>query len=316
VIVALVANLGVAVAKIAAAAITGSTAMTAEASHACADVGNQLLLLVAQRRSARPPDARRPFGYGREAYFWALLASVVVFVAGAVFSLREGIDELLAPAKSISFAVVYGVLGLSVVLDSISLLQSVHQLRAEARLQRRDFIDQLMLTSDPTVRAVFAEDAAAIAGDVTAFVGIALHHVTGSSAPEGWAAVVIGLLLVGVGLQLARRNRDFLLGEQAPQGAKDRITRTINSFPGVTAVVELLVTFVGPRQVWVLARVDIDDALIGSEVETLVSAIARQLAERSEYVVRADIVPTGPSVSPTPPVDGSVAPTSPPTILR
>ena len=84
VVVALVANIGVAIAKVAAAVLTASTAMTAEASHACADVGNQLLLVVAQRRSVRPADSRHPFGYGRDAYFWALLASVVVFVAGAV----------------------------------------------------------------------------------------------------------------------------------------------------------------------------------------------------------------------------------------
>ena len=156
VVVALVANIGVAIAKVTAAVLTASTAMTAEAAHACADVGNQVLLVVAQRRSGRPADTRHPFGYGREAYFWALLASVVVFVAGAVFSFREGIAEFMHPVPLDSFTVVYVVLGVSVVLDTTSLIQSVLQLRREARVQSRDFLDQLMLTSDPTVRAVFA----------------------------------------------------------------------------------------------------------------------------------------------------------------
>ena len=291
--VALLANIGVAIAKVIAAVLTASTAMTAEASHACADVGNQLLLVVAQRRSTRLADQRRPFGYGREAYFWALLASVVVFVAGAVFSFREGIAELLHPVPLESFTVVYIVLAVSVALDSTSLLQSVRQLRREARAQSRDFLDQLMLTSDPTVRAVFAEDAAAIAGDLVAFAGIALHQRTGSSSPEGWAATIIGVLLVGVGLQLARRNRDFLLGEQAPPAAKKRIRETIAAFPGITAVEELLVTFIGPRQVWVLCRVDIDDALHGDQVESLVRELDRSLRTQSAYVHRVDIVPTG-----------------------
>ncbi|MDQ6852078.1 MAG: cation transporter [Actinomycetota bacterium] len=92
--VALAANLGVALAKFVAAVFTGSTAMSAEASHAFADTGNEVLLLIAQRSSTRPGDDQHPFGYGREAYFWALIASVVVFVGGAVFSLREGIIEL------------------------------------------------------------------------------------------------------------------------------------------------------------------------------------------------------------------------------
>jgi cation diffusion facilitator family transporter len=292
--VALLANIGVAIAKVLAAVLTASTAMTAEAAHACADVGNQALLIVAQRRSVRPADARHPFGYGREAYFWALLASVVVFVAGAVFSFREGIAELLHPVPLDSFTVVYIVLGVSVVLDATSLIQSVVQLRREAHVQRRDFLDHLMLTSDPTVRAVFAEDAAAIAGDVVAFIGIALHHRTGSSAPEGWAATIIGVLLVAVGVQLARRNRDFLLGEQAPPAAKERIRSTIAAFDGVTGVEELLVTFIGPRQVWVLCRVDIDDELRGDQVESIVRELDRSLRAQSVYVHRVDIVPTGP----------------------
>jgi divalent metal cation (Fe/Co/Zn/Cd) transporter len=144
------------------------------------------------------------------------------------------------------------------------------------------------------VRAVFAEDAAAIVGDVVALAAVALHQRTGSSAFEGWAATFIGVLLVGVGLQLARRNHDFLLGEQAPRAAKDRIRATIAAFPGVVAVEELLVTFVGPRQVWVLCRVDIEDTLGGATVESLVRALDRSLRAQSAYVRRVDIVPIGP----------------------
>jgi cation diffusion facilitator family transporter len=297
--VALAANLGVAAAKLVAAIITRSTAMSAEAAHAFADAGNQVLLLVAQRRSTRPRDDRHPFGYGREAYFWALIASLVVFVAGAVFSLREGVVELLYPVGASSFLVAYAILAVSAVLDSVSLLQAVRQLRAEAHLLRREFLDQLVLTSDPTLRAVFAEDAAAIAGDVIALVGVGLQQATGSSTPDAVAAVLIGLLLIGVGVQLARRNRDFLLGEQAPPAAKDEIRAFVVGYPGVAAVRELLVTFVGPRRVWVLARVDIEDELRGDEVEALVRAIELGLQHQSEYIERVDVVPIGARREPT-----------------
>ena len=295
VVVALVANVGVAIAKVTAAILTGSAAMTAEASHACADVGNQTLLVIAQRRSGRAGDTRHPFGYGREAYFWALLASVVVFVAGAVFSFREGITELMHPVPLDSFTVAYIVLAVSIVLDATSLIQSAVQLRRDARTLSRDFLDQLMLTSDPIVRAVFAEDAAAIAGDLVAFAGIAIHQRTGSSTPEGWAATIIGIILVYVGLHLTRRNRDFLLGEQAPLTAKDRIRSVIAGYPGIIAVDELLVTFIGPRRVWVLCRVDIDNNLSGEQVEFLVRELDRSLRAESSFVYRVDIVPIGPA---------------------
>ncbi len=273
--------------------MTGSAAMSAEASHAFADVGNQVLLLIAQRRSSRPSDARHPFGYGRDAYFWALIASVVVFVAGAAFSLREGITELTHPVGASLFVAAYVVLGISIVFDSVSLLQSARQLRHEAHEFRRDFLDQVMLTSDPTVRAVFAEDAAAIAGDVIAIIGVAIHEQSGWTSPEGIAAVLIGLLLIGVGLQLARRNRDFLLGEQAPPPVKERVRAFIIDYPGVVSIRELLVTFVGPRQLWVLARVDIEDTLRGNEVESLARTIESGLQTESQYIRRVDIVPIG-----------------------
>jgi cation diffusion facilitator family transporter len=293
VVVALVVNLSVALAKIGAAVITGSTAMAAEAAHAVADTGNQVLLLEAQRRSVRPADERHPFGYGRDAYFWALIASVGVFVAGAVFSLREGVDSLLHQVDATSFGVAYGILAISAIFDSVSLVQAVRQLRSEARLFRRDFLDQVVLTSDPTVRAVFAEDAAAIAGDVIALVGVALHQATGSPLPDAIAAVLIGMLLVAVSVQLARRNRDFLLGEQAPPAVRVEVERSVASKPGVVAIKELALTYLGPRRIWVLARVDVDDGLRGDEVEALVRAIDEDLRSQSPYIVRVDVVPIG-----------------------
>jgi cation diffusion facilitator family transporter len=291
--VALVANLGVALAKLVAAIVTRSTAMSAEAAHAFADTGNQVLLLVAQRRSRRPADRRRPFGYGREAYFWALLASVVVFLAGAAFSAREGIVELIEPVEATSFIAAYVVLAISMLLDSISLRQAVRQLRGEALMFDRDVLDHVMLTSDPTVRAVFAEDAAAIIGDVIALVGIGLHQATGSSTPDSSAALLIGLLLIVVGVQLTRRNRDFLLGEQASAPVVERIRGFLVAYPGVVAVRELLVTFVGPRRLWVLARLDIEDSLRGDEVEALARAVETGLQQESAYIARVDVVPIG-----------------------
>ena len=298
VVVALATKLGVALARIVAAMLTGSVAMLAEAWHAVADTGNQVLLLVAQHRSARPCDDRHPFGYGRDAYFWALLASIGVFITGAIFSLREGIAELVQPVGTTAFAVVYAVLAVSIVLDSVSLFRAVRQLRNEALRFRRDFLDQVMLTSDPTVRAVFAEDAAAIAGDAIALVGVALHQVTGSPAPEAVAAIIIGVLLVGVGVQLARRNHDFLLGEQASPVVKDEVRAFVVAYPGVVSVSELLVTYVGPRQVWVLARLDVDDRLRGDEVENLVRGIEAGLEQQSDYVARVDVVPIGAVAAP------------------
>lgn len=270
--VALLADLGVGLAKVGAAAFTGSPAMASEASHSLADTANDLFLVIAQRRSTRHPDNQHPLGYGREAYFWALLAALGVFLAGAAFSLREGIAELIDPVRMSSFAVVYVVLGISTVFDLVSLRQSVHQMTFLVRSANRNLLEQSKVTSDPTLRAVLLEDAVSISGDLLTFASLALNQITGSSIYQGIAAVLIALVLIRVSLRLVLRNHDFLLGQPITPSDKQRVQTFLLGYPGVTAVRQLIVTFIGPSQVWVIARLGIDDNLRGDQVKSLVSA--------------------------------------------
>ena len=210
---ALLAGLGVALAKVGAAVVTSSPAMAAEASHSLADTANDLFFVIAQHRSARQPDEIHSFGYGREAYFWALIAALGTFIAGAAFSLREGISELIHPSTTSSFIVAYVVLGVSAIFDLVSLRQSAHQMIVEARVTNQSVLDQAATTSDPSLRGVFDEDAVSVAGDVFALIGLGLSQVTGSSIPQAIAAVLIALVLIRVSLRLVRRNHDFLLGQ-------------------------------------------------------------------------------------------------------
>ena len=312
VLVSLGAGLGVALAKVGAAVVTGSTAMAAEAAHSLADTGNDLFLFVAQRRGSRPPDDQHPLGYGREAYFWALIAALGVFVAGAAFSLREGIDELTHPSATSSFAVAYVVLAISTVFDLVSIRQSAGQMARRARRYQRDFLEESRVTSDPTLRAVFAEDAVSVSGDVIAFAALALNQITGSSIPQGVAAVLIALVLIRISLRLIQRSHDFLVGAWAAGAAggarrydvagftqpfrpadEERVRAFLLGYPGVTAIRELLVTFVGPGRLWIVARVDIDDGLRTAQVKSLVRGIESGLKREAEEVYRVDVVPIG-----------------------
>jgi len=293
VVVALAANLGIALAKLAAAIVTGSSAMLAESFHAMADTGNEVLLLVAQRQSERPADDAHPLGHGRAAYFWALIAALGVFVTGALLSIRQGLHELLHPGELTSFGVAYVVLAISLTLESVSLRRAYRQLRGEATDLRRGFTEHVRLTSDPITRAVFAEDAAAVAGNLIAGAGIALRQLIGSPIPDAVAALLIGVILGYVALELARRNGDFLIGQRAPAPIEADVRKTILGQRGVTAVTELMVTFLGPRRLRVLAHVDIDDGLSGAEVKSLIREIEDALCGSSPFIDRVDVVPDG-----------------------
>lgn len=266
---------------------------------------------MAQRRSSRPPDDQHPLGYGREAYFWALIAALGVFAAGAAFSLREGIDELIHPSVTSSFAVAYVVLAISTVLDLVSIRQSAGQMIRRARHYHREFLEESRVTSDPSLRAVFVEDAVSVSGDLLAFAALALNQITGSSIPQGVAAVLIALVLIRVSLRLIQRSHDYLTGAWTgaaggPQGhdvagftqplrpaEEERVRAFLLGHPGVTAIREVLSTFLGPGRLWIVARVDIDDGLSGAQVKALVSGIESGMKHESEDVYRVDVVPIG-----------------------
>jgi cation diffusion facilitator family transporter len=293
ILVALGAGLGVALAKAGAAVVTASPAMAAEAAHSLGDTANDLLLVVAQRRSTRPPDKQNPLGYGREAYFWALMAAIGVFLAGAAFSLRQGITDLIHPSATSSFLVAYLVLAVSTGFDATSFRQSAHQMTGAARLVNRTILDEAALTSDPNLRAVFNEDGVSVVGDLLALASLALSQLLGTSRPQAIAAVLIALLLTRISLRLVRRNHDFLVGRSIPAADRARVHSFLLDYPGVTDVGELIVTFIGPGQLWVLARVNVADDLSSGQVTQLVRGMETDLGDQSPFIYRVDVVPLG-----------------------
>lgn len=203
----------------------------------------------------------------------------------------QGIEELLHPAPAKSFGAAYLVLLVSFCLESISLRRAYRQIKDEARTLSRDFLDHLDLTSDPIARAVLAEDAAAVLGNLIAAAGLGLQQLTGSALPDAIAALLIGAILSFVAFQLARHNADFLIGRQASVDIRSRIGAIISEKPGIVTVEELVVTFLGPRQLWIVARIHIADTLTGASVEQMIAETACDLKDQSPFISRIDLVP-------------------------
>jgi cation diffusion facilitator family transporter len=288
VLVAFGANLAIAVAKTAAAAVTGSASMLAEAAHSWADTGNEVFLMIANRRSARPADERHPLGHGREAYVWSLLAAIGLFVVGASVSIWHGASELIGgeQVEGRNYALAYGVLVISFVLEGISFLQAVRQLRAEAHRFDRDLLTHALATSDPTTRAVFAEDAAALIGIAIAAAAIGMHELTGVAAWDAMGSILVGGLLGVVAVLLIDRNRRFLTGEPGSEFLYNAAMTRIQQLPDVASVRYLRLEFVGPKQLFLVASVD----LVGDQAESSVAKMLGRLEDELEtdpFVVKA-----------------------------
>jgi cation diffusion facilitator family transporter len=279
VVVAFCANVAIAVAKTFVALLTGSASMLAESAHSWADSANEVLLLIADHRSSRRPDASHPFGYGREAYVWSLFAAMGLFTAGAVVSVWNGVTKLVEGGEQdSSYLWAYVVLGIAFVLEGISFRQAYRQLHSEARRLHRDLLEHALATSDPTSRAVFAEDAAALAGLVLAGLGILLHQLTGNAVYDALGSILVGVLLGVVAVVLINSNRRFLTGQESDQRLRTAALSRLKEMPEVARVAYLRLEFVGPRRLLLVASVD----LAGEQPESQVAYALRELEGRLE----------------------------------
>jgi cation diffusion facilitator family transporter len=276
VLVAFAANLLVAVAKSVAAVLTGSASLLAETAHSWADTGNEVFLVIAQRRARRPPDDAHPLGHGREAYVWSLFAALGLFAVGAAVSITHGVQELVTPRPASHFLVGYVVLAVSFVLEGLSFLQSVRQAGPEAESLDRDLIEHVLITSDPTLRGVFAEDSAALVGLLVAAAGLGAHQLTGSATPDAVGSIVVGVLLAVVAIDLINRNRRFLVGQEVDPRVRAAALQALLDDPEVARVTYLRLEVVGPRMVSVLGDVD----LTGDDPEPDLAVRLRALEAR------------------------------------
>jgi cation diffusion facilitator family transporter len=279
VIIAFVANILVAGAKSVAAVLTGSASMTAEAAHSWADTGNQVFLFFAERRSARPRDKSHPMGYGREAYVWSMIAAFGLFTAGAVVSIMHGIQQIIEPEPAADFAVAYWVLAIAFVFEGISFIQAFRQTRKAAHELERHTLEQVLISSDPTLRAVFAEDAAALFGLVVAFAGVFLHQVTGSPLPDAVGSIIVGVLLAVVAVVLIDRNRRFLVGQGVTPDIERSMARRVLEHQDVARLTYLHLEFVGPRKLYVVAAVDLQGDHPEHQVAVALRRIERELED-------------------------------------
>ncbi|MFE7173985.1 cation diffusion facilitator family transporter [Streptomyces sp. NPDC057616] len=272
VLVALAANLLIAAAKAVGGLIAGSPALLSEAAHSVADSLNEVFLLAALRRSRRPADQRHPFGYGKERFFWSLLAAVGIFVMGGCFSVFQGAEALKNGADETLSGYVAGliVLGVAFVAEGVSLLRALHQVRRQGgRAGMRD----------PALRTVVAEDGTAVLGVTFAAVGMALHMVTGQVVYEASASFAIGALLVYVAYRLGREARDQLIGESADPETAERIRSLLAEQPEIDSVEALFTMKTGLDTALVAARVDLVPGLDSEEVEEVSVRIKRSLAK-------------------------------------
>jgi cation diffusion facilitator family transporter len=290
VVAALAGNVAIALCKFGAAFLSQSTATLAEAVHSLADTGNQALLLVGLRLAATPPDERFPFGRATEKYFWPFVVALILFSVGGAFAIWEGVSHALAPLPHPGSLVwSYGVLGVSFVFEAMSFRVALGEFRvlSKGKSWRQAIVD----TRDPTIPLVLAEDATALAGLTVALVAVGLSQITGHELWDPLGSILIGVLLCGVAIGLAKITHGLLIGESAMPEDQGQVVAIAEGTPGVERVTQILTMHLGPDVVILTLKIAFREKMPVEEVEETINEMERRIRKAMPHMRKIFVEP-------------------------
>jgi cation diffusion facilitator family transporter len=304
IIAAFLANMGIAVAKFIAWALSGSASMLAEAIHSVADSGNQLLLMFGGRQAKKRADSEHPFGYGRERYIYAFLVSIILFSVGGLFSIYEGVDKITHPHELTNIWIPLGVLGIAIVLESFSLRTAVKESN-HLRTEGQSWVAFVRHAKAPELPVVLLEDVGALIGLLFALLGVGLTGITGNSLFDAIGTLMIGSLLIIIAIVLGIETKSLLVGEGATDAVYRTIVGVIDAAPAVEKLIHIKTLYLGPDELLVAAKLgfagDRPLAAVAADIDSLESRIREAVPTARVIYLEPDIY--RPDADPAPPTE-------------
>ncbi len=272
---ALAANIGIAIIKFIAAAFTGSSSMLSEGIHSAVDSGNQFLLLIGIKRSQRPADENHPFGHGQEIYFWSLIVGILIFGLGGGMSVYEGVLHIKDPEELTNPFWNYIVLAVAFIFEGASFVVAVKGfLKIEGK---GDFYKKLKQSKDPSLFVVIFEDGAALIGLIIAALGIFLSHYLNNAIIDGFASILIGILLAIVAVLLVIESRKLLTGESADKNQIALIKKILNTDKDVHELRPPLTMQLSPTEVLLALDIEFKNNLKGTELALVICRLEKEI---------------------------------------
>jgi cation diffusion facilitator family transporter len=286
---ALAANLGIAIVKLAAAIFTGSSAMVSEGIHSLVDTSNEVLLLLGISKSQKPADEKRPFGYGRELYFWSFIVSLLFFAMGGGFSIYEGIEHLMNPEQVKNPIWNYAVLAIAFIFDGLSFITAMKEFNRQRGAT--PFWKAVKESKDPTTFVVLFEDAADVIGILIAFTGIFIGQLLHNPYFDGIASILIGLLLTAVAIVLVRESRSLLMGETPDAAELNEVIKIVERNPTVNQVVKHLSNYLAPEEVIIAIKVNFKPDISSQDITKAIAQLRADIQGRFPHYKQLFIEP-------------------------
>ena len=292
---ALFGNLGIAIAKLIAAIVTGSTAMFAETLHSISDTFNQVLLLFGIKTSSKAATERHPFGYGKEQFFWSFVVATMLFGISGILSLQQGFGSLLSTIHHIqNVGVSYVILAISAAFEAnalrVALLLAKESIEARGdKISFNTLVQEFQESKDPSIITVMVEDSAALLGIVVAGLGIFFSEATGNTIYDSISSVAIGGILMAFAYFLAKENKALLIGESISRRDYNKIVNLIKEIPDVNRIITMRTMHFAPEDVLVTIEVNLVDGLDTDKIESVIDNIEQKVKQAIPYINPAKV---------------------------
>jgi cation diffusion facilitator family transporter len=292
---ALFGNLGIAIAKLIAAILTGSTAMFAETLHSISDTFNQVLLLFGIKTSTKAATEQHPFGYGKEQFFWSFVVATMLFGISGILSLQQGFGSLLSRMHHIQNAdVSYVILAISAAFEAnalrVALLLAKESIEARGdKISVNTLVQEFQESKDPSVITVMVEDSAALLGIVVAGIGIFFSEATGDTTYDSLSSVAIGGILMAFAYFLAKENKALLIGESISRKDYNKVVKLVNEIPDVNRIITMRTMHFAPEDVLVTIEVNLVDGLDTDKIESVIDNIEQKVKQAIPYINPAKV---------------------------
>jgi cation diffusion facilitator family transporter len=292
---ALFGNLGIAIAKLIAAILTGSTAMFAETLHSISDTFNKVLILIGIKTSTKAATEQHPFGYGKEQFFWSFVVATMLFGISGILSLQQGFGSLLSRIHHIQNAdVSYVILAISAAFEAnavrVALLLAKESIEARGdKISLNTLVQEFRESKDPSVITVMVEDSAALLGIVVAGIGIFFSEATGDTIYDSLSSVAIGGILMAFAYFLAKENKALLIGESISRKDYNKVVKLVNEIPDVNRIITMRTMHFAPEDVLVTIEVNLIDGLDTDKIESVIDNIEQKVKQAIPYINTAKV---------------------------
>ena len=289
VLLALVANGGIAIAKLAVYLLTHSSAMLTEAIHSAADCANQVLLFIGMSQGRKAADARHPLGKGQAAFLASFLVALLLFSVGGLYSLIEGIHKIRHPEAPHMLGWAVGLLIFAILLEGYSMWGALKAAAAERG--RTPLLRFMRQSSSTELVVVLAEDFAALLGLVVALAAVLLVMVTGNPVWDGVGSVIIGLILIGVALFVGVEVTSLLLNEAPPLALRAALREVVAQDPSVAEVLNLIAVVIGSDRLMVALKIRFHEQASGQGLVEAINALEGRLKARFPQIQHLFVEP-------------------------